>query len=45
MQRVYVGIDWADDHHDVHVTDDSAIVLDAFSIAHSREGMGKLSGR
>ncbi len=22
MERIYVGIDWADDHHDVHVTDE-----------------------
>lgn len=25
MQPVYVGIDCADNHHDVHVTDDSAM--------------------
>ncbi len=25
MERVYVGIDWADDHHDVHVTNDGAV--------------------
>lgn len=42
MKRIYVGIDWADDHHDVHVTDDSAKMLDSFSIAHSVEGMEKL---
>ncbi len=42
MKRIYVGIDWASDHHDVHVTDDTARVLDSFSIAHSFEGMEKL---
>jgi transposase len=42
MKRIYVGIDWADDHHDVYVTDDTAKMLDSFSIAHSFEGMEKL---
>jgi len=42
MKRVYVGIDWADDHHDVYVTDDSTAVLDSFSIPHSYEGVERL---
>ncbi len=45
MERVYIGIDWADDHHDVHVTDDSAAPLDSFSIPHSYDGMKKLRER
>ena len=45
MERVYVGIDWADDHHDIHITDDSASPLDSFSIPHSYDGMKKLRGR
>ena len=45
MERVYIGIDWADDHHDIHVTDDSAVALDSFSISHSYDGMKKLRER
>jgi len=45
MGQVYVGIDWADDHHDIHVTDDTAKALDSFSIPHSREGMERLMKR
>jgi transposase len=45
MGKVYVGIDWAEDHHDVHVTDDSAGLLDTFSIPHSYEGMESLRRR
>ena len=45
MERVYVGIDWADDHHDVHVTNDSAVALDSFKIIHSYEGIEKLKTR
>jgi len=45
MEQVYVGIDWADDHHDVHVTDDSAVALDSFNIPHSYEGIEKLRKR
>jgi transposase len=51
MGRVYVGIDWADDHHDVHVTNDGAAALDSFRIPHSHDGveilkkrLGKFSG-
>ena len=37
-----MGIDWADDHHDVHVTDEGATPLDNFTIAHSYSGMQQL---
>lgn len=42
MERIYVGIDWADDHHDIYVTNDTARMLDSFSILHSFQGMEKL---
>jgi transposase len=45
MERVYVGVDWADDHHDVHVTNDSGINLDNFRIPHSHAGVEKLKSR
>jgi transposase len=45
MGYVYVGIDWANDHHDVHITDDTATALDSFTIAHSYEGMETLKER
>ena len=30
QKMIYVGIDWADDHHDIVITDDSAKTLDQF---------------
>jgi transposase len=45
MQCIYVGIDWADDHHDVYVTDDTAAKLDGFSIRHSSVGLEELKKR
>ena len=39
MSYHYVGIDWASDHHDIHITDDSAEKLDAFRVKHSLLGM------
>ena len=42
MGRIYVGIDWADDHHDVHVTNDGARAMASFKITHSYEGVEKL---
>jgi transposase len=39
---LYVGIDWADDHHDVCVTDDTATTLAQFQISHSAEGFASL---
>ena len=38
----YIGIDWADDHHDVFITDDSAVKLEAFTISHTAEGIYSL---
>lgn len=35
---IYVGIDWADDHHDVAITDDSAKTLAQFRISHDTSG-------
>ena len=45
MERIYAGIDWADNHHDVYVTDDAAEALDSFRITHSHEGVEKLRKR
>jgi transposase len=42
MPHIYVGIDWADDHHDVYITDDSAKPLDRFTVAHSYQGVDDL---
>ncbi|MBF8278227.1 MAG: putative transposase [Candidatus Brocadiaceae bacterium] len=39
---IYVGIDWADDHHDIHITDDSAKILEEFRIDHSCDGFALL---
>ncbi|KAF0120069.1 MAG: transposase [bacterium] len=39
MSYYYVGIDWADVHHDIHITNDSAKKIDAFRITHSLKGM------
>ena len=39
---LYVGIDWADDHHDVCLTDDSAKTLAQFQISHTAEGFNTL---
>jgi transposase len=35
---LYVGMDWANDHHDVCLTDDSSQTLAAFRIGHDSEG-------
>ena len=42
---VYVGVDWAHDHHDVYVTNERSEKLGAFRIAHSVEGMDLLTKR
>jgi transposase len=39
---LYVGIDWADDHHDVCITNDTAITLAQFQIPHNTEGFTAL---
>jgi len=41
----YIGIDWADDHHNIYVTDDSAQRLDSFQIKHSYEGLQLLKSK
>lgn len=41
----YVGIDWADENHQVFITDDSAQRLGAFSIENSRSGVEELFER
>jgi len=38
----YVGIDWADDHHDVYITDDSVQEISSFRVDHSPQGIGSL---
>ncbi|BBO17317.1 conserved hypothetical protein [Candidatus Brocadia pituitae] len=42
QKMIYVGIDWADDHHDVVITDDSAKTLDQFRIGHTCDGFALL---
>ena len=42
---IYVGIDWADDHHDVAITDDSAKTLSQFQISHDSSGFATLHAR
>ncbi len=42
---IYVGIDWADDHHEVAITDDSAQTLSQFHISHDSSGFAVLHGQ
>jgi transposase len=42
---VFVGVDWAQDHHDVYVTNERSEQLAAFRIAHSLEGLDLLTKR
>jgi transposase len=42
---IYVGIDWADDHHDVAITDDSAQTLSTFQISHDSSGFALLQAK
>ncbi|HVA92622.1 MAG TPA: transposase, partial [Chloroflexota bacterium] len=42
---IYGGIDWADDHHDVYVTNEQAEKLAAFRVAHTVEGLATLRQR
>ena len=42
---VFVGVDWASDHHDVYVTNERSEKLGAFRIAHSVEGFDLLVKR
>ena len=41
----YVGFDWAEENHQVFITDDSAQCLGAFSIENSRSGVEELFKR
>jgi hypothetical protein len=46
MARVlYVGVDWADRHHDIYVTDEGARKLGAFRIGHDVAGVDELARR
>jgi transposase len=38
----YVGLDWADTHHDVEVLDDQGLRVGARRFAHSHEGLNEL---
>ncbi len=42
QKMIYVGIDWADEHHDIVITDDSANTLDQFRIDHTPDGFALL---
>ena len=42
QKMIYVGIDWADDHHDILITDDSAKTLEQFRIDHTCDGFALL---
>ncbi|MBZ0110180.1 MAG: IS110 family transposase, partial [Candidatus Scalindua rubra] len=42
---VYVGIDWADDHHDVHITNDTTKLLAKFQISHDCDGFADLHNK
>lgn len=42
QKMIYVGIDWADEHHDIVITDDSAKTLDQFRIDHTCDGFALL---
>ena len=39
---LHVGIDWACDHHDVRLTNESAQTLAAFLIGHGTQGFERL---
>jgi hypothetical protein len=46
MARVlYVGVDWAADHHDIYLTDEAAGKLGAFRITHDVAGVDELARR
>src|SRR4030065_20423 len=42
QKLIYLGIDWADDHHDIVITDDSAKTLNQFQIDHTPDGFAQL---
>lgn len=41
----HVGVDWADDHHDIYIIDDEGKKVDSFQIAHDFEGMTSFRNR
>lgn len=41
----YVGIDWADDHHDIFITDNSATKVSSFTITHTVKGVQLLTSK
>lgn len=45
LTMYYVGIDWADDHHDIFITDDSGRKLSSFTITHNAEGVRSLQDK
>jgi transposase len=35
----YIGVDWADDHHDIFISNESGEKVDSFRITHDHEGI------
>ncbi len=42
---IFVGIDWAEDHHDVCIVAEHGEVLDGFRVVDGLEGIGQLHAR
>jgi len=42
MNMWYVGLDWADTHHDVEVQDEGGLRVGARRFAHSHDGLNEL---
>ncbi len=42
---IFVGVDWAEAHHDVCVLDEGGSRLDGFRILEGLEGVGELHAR
>jgi len=38
----YIGIDWADDHHDIYIIDEQGSKVDSFRINHNPQGLSIL---
>jgi transposase len=43
MDMFFAGIDWADDHHDILVLDETGQQLGSLRVAHTRDGLIKLN--
>jgi len=41
----YIGIDWADDHHDIYIIDEEGSKIDSFRIEHNPKGLSFLRER